>query len=69
MGRVIRVKRIQATLTLRTADAAVLLLRKGTALMLSPNHKSAADAIHAATQNSENCRQRDRRNEAVEAIH
>jgi len=37
-----------STLTLRTADAAGLLLRKGTGLIVSPNHKTAADAIHAA---------------------
>jgi len=37
--------------------------------MLSPNHKSAPDAIHATAQKSENCSKHDGRNEAVQAIH
>src|ERR1700730_3328654 len=57
------------TVTARTADAAALLLRNGTALMLSPNHKTAADAIHAAPQKPENRRQDDRSHESVETIH
>src|ERR1700760_2447275 len=48
-----------STVTARTADTAALLLRKGTALILSPNHKTAADAIHAAAQKTKNCRQDD----------
>src|SRR5438270_7181843 len=56
------------TVTVRTAEAADLLLRNGTALMFLPNHKTAADAIHATPQKTENRRQSDRRNEAVEAI-
>src|SRR3982074_3851140 len=57
------------TVTARTADAAALLLRNGTALMLSPNHKTAADAIHATPQKPENRRQDDRGDESVETIH
>src|SRR4051794_13503076 len=56
------------TVTLRTADAAALLLRNGTALISSPNHKTAADAIDAAAQNSDKCRQHDRRDEAVQTV-
>src|ERR1700716_265789 len=56
------------TVTVRTADAAALLLRNGTALMPSPNHKTAADAIHATPQTPENRRQHDRCDKAVEAI-
>jgi hypothetical protein len=56
------------TVTARTADAVALLLRKGTALMFSPNHKTAADAIHATPQNPEKRRQHDRGDESVETI-
>jgi len=56
------------TVTARTADAAALLLRNGTALMISPNHKTAADAIHVTAQNPENRRQDHRGDEPVEAI-
>src|ERR1700687_1781354 len=57
------------TVTERTADAAALLLRKGTALMSSPNHKTAADAIHAAPQKAKNRSHDDCGDEAVETIH
>src|ERR1700722_17585678 len=57
------------TVTARSADAAALLLRKGTALMYSPNHKTAADAIHAAPQKAKNSGHHDRGDEAVETIH
>src|SRR5512142_1877829 len=57
------------TVTERTADAAALLLRKGTALMSSPNHKTAADAIHAAPQKTKNRGHNDRGDEAVKTIH
>src|SRR5665811_308226 len=57
------------TVTARTADAAALLLRNGTALMPSPNHKTAADAIHAAPQKPENSSHDHGRDESVEAIH
>ena len=57
------------TVTVRTADAAALLLRNGTGLMNSPNHKTAADAIHAAPQKTEKCRQHHRGDESVETIH
>src|SRR5882757_3705898 len=56
------------TLTERTAEAAALLLRKGTALISSPNHKTAANAIRAAPQNAENRRHDDRCDKAVEPI-
>src|SRR4029077_2313806 len=39
-----------STETVRTAEAVALLLRNGTALIVSPNHKTAADAIGAAPQ-------------------
>src|SRR3982074_1617885 len=57
------------TVTARTAERAALLLRNGTALMLSPNHKTAADAIHATPQNAENRRQDDGCDKSVETIH
>src|SRR5258708_7931794 len=57
------------TVMARTADAAALLLRNGTALMPSPNHKTAAHAIHATPQKPENRRSDDRGDEAVETIH
>src|SRR5690348_16923829 len=57
-----------STVTARTADAAALLLRNGTALILSPNHKTVANAIDAAAQKTKNCRQNDRGNEAVKAV-
>src|SRR3979490_1313436 len=57
------------TVTARTADAAALLLRNGTALMLSPNHKTPADAIRATPQKPENRRQEHRSAESVETIH
>src|SRR3984957_21290736 len=56
------------TVTARTADAAALLLRNGTALMISPNHKTVADAIHATPQKPENRRQDHRRDESVKTI-
>src|SRR5258708_37044447 len=57
-----------STLTERTAEIAALLLRKGTALMSSPNHKTAADAIHAAPQNAEYRRHDDRCDKSLEPI-
>src|SRR5580704_9173087 len=57
-----------STVTERTADATALLLRNGTALMTSPNHKTAADAIHATPQKAENRRQNDRGDVSVETI-
>src|SRR6202012_1226080 len=57
-----------STVTARTADAAALLLRNGTALILSPNHKTVADAIHAAAQKTENCCQDDSGNEPVKPV-
>src|SRR6202041_642241 len=57
-----------STVTERTAVAA-LLLRKGTALIPSPNHKTAANAIRAAPQKAEKCRQNDGGDEAVKTVH
>src|SRR4030081_2138304 len=56
------------TVTVRTADAAALLLRNGTALMRSPNHKTAADAIRATPQKTENRRDHHRGHEPVETV-
>src|SRR5947209_5473405 len=49
-------------------DAAGFLLRNGTALMFSPNHKTATDAIDAAPQQPDRRRQHDGGNIAVETI-
>src|SRR5579859_1604550 len=57
-----------STVTERTVLAAALLLRKGTALMTSPNHKTAADAIRATPQKTKNRRHDDGRHEAVKTI-
>jgi hypothetical protein len=56
------------TVTVRSAAAAALLLRKGTALIISPNHKTAADAIRATPQKPENRRQDDRGDESVKTV-
>jgi hypothetical protein len=56
------------TVTVRTADTAALLLRKGTALMNSPNHKTAADAIRATPQKPENRRQDNRCDKSVKPV-
>src|SRR6478736_588089 len=58
-----------STVTARTADAAAGLFRKGTALISSPNHKTAADAISATPQQTENCRYDDGCDKPVQAIH
>src|SRR6185312_12238672 len=58
-----------STVTLRSPEAAALLLRNGTALMNSPNHKTAADAIHAVPQSPENSRHNNRRHQTVEPVH
>src|ERR1700753_4149990 len=50
------------------ADATALLLRNGTALIFSPNHKTAADAIHAATQKTKNRSHDHRGNETVQPV-
>src|ERR1700756_4935480 len=57
-----------STVTLRTAVAAALLLRNGTALIASPNHKSGSGATRAATQNSENRRKDNGCDKAVQAV-
>src|SRR4051794_30657466 len=56
------------TVTARTADAGALLFRNGTALMLSPHHKTATDAIHATPQKAQEGRENDGGNETVQTI-
>src|SRR6202012_4896624 len=56
------------TVTDRTAEAAALLLRNGTALIASPNHKTASDAIGAAAEKAENRRHDDGCNKSVQAV-
>src|SRR5215218_1622189 len=57
-----------STVTVRTADTAALLLRSGTALMLSPNHKTASDAIQAASQEANGGSQNDGEDEPVKTV-
>src|SRR2546423_14211897 len=56
------------TVTDRTADAAALLLRNGTALIFSPNHKTAADAIDTTPQEPKNSSHNDGCNKPVQTI-
>src|SRR3954452_23493943 len=56
------------TVTDRTADAAALLLRNGTALIFSPNHKTAADAIGAAAQEPNNRRHGDGGHKSIQTV-
>src|SRR5262245_7723468 len=58
-----------STVTLRTSDAAALLLRNGTALITSPNHKTAADTIGAAAQKAQNRCGHNRCDIPIQAIH
>jgi len=58
-----------STVTVRAAAATALLLRNGTALIVSPNHKTAADAIGAAPQKTEKSRQDDGCDKSIQAIH
>ena len=46
-----------------------LLLRNGTALIISPNHKTAADAIGATPQKTEKGRHDDGCDKSIQAIH
>src|SRR6266702_8731284 len=57
-----------STETVRTADAAALLLRRGTALIVSPNHKTASDAIRAGPQEPKNRRHHDGCDKSVQAV-
>src|ERR1700709_2080933 len=57
------------TATVRQGEAATLLLRNGTALIVSPNHKTAADAIGATAQEPENCRQDDGCDKPIQPVH
>jgi hypothetical protein len=56
------------TVTLRTPEAAGLLLRYGTGLIASPNHKTATDAIDAIPQKSNNGSQNDGRDKSVKPV-
>jgi hypothetical protein len=56
------------TVTLRTSEATTLLFRNGTALIGSPNHKTAADAIRAVPQQAENCRHHDGCDKPVQPV-
>src|SRR3954454_1931697 len=56
------------TETVRTAVTAALLLRNGTALIVSPNHKTAADAIGATPQEAKKSGHRDGRDKSVQPI-
>ena len=58
-----------STVTVRTSASGALLLRNGTALIVSPNHKTAADAIGAAPQKPEKCRHDDGRDKSIQTIH
>src|SRR5258707_3485818 len=58
-----------STVTVRAPDSTALLLRNGTALIVSPNHKTAADAIGAATQEPEKCRQDDGCDKPIQPVH
>jgi len=58
-----------STVTVRTAAATGLLLRNGTALIVSPNHKTAADAIGATPQKAEKSRHDDGCDKSIQAIH
>ena len=62
---------VDPTVTVRTAaaTAAALLLRNGTALIISPNHKTAADAIGATPQKTEKGRHDDGCDKSIQAIH
>ena len=51
------------------AEGTALLFRNGTAFMVSPNHKTAADAIRTTPQKAENSRHDDGGDETVEPIH
>ena len=57
-----------STLTVRAAAAAGLLLRNGTALIFSPNHKTAADAIGAAPQKPKKRRHGDGCDKSIQAV-
>jgi hypothetical protein len=58
-----------STVTVRASPTGTLLFRNGTALIFSPNHKTAADAIRAAPEKTENGRYDDGRDKSIQAIH
>src|SRR5438445_5067638 len=57
-----------STETVRAAVTAALLLRNGTALIVSPNHKTAADAIGATPQEPKKSRHRDSRDKSIQPV-
>jgi hypothetical protein len=58
-----------STVTVRAAAATALLLRNGTALIISPNHKTAADAIDATPQKTEKSRHDDGCDKSIQTVH
>src|SRR5581483_2244886 len=58
-----------STVTLRTSSVAALLLRNGTGFIVSPNHKTAANAIGTMSHKSEKRRQHKHGHQAVEPVH
>src|ERR1700759_1930707 len=57
-----------STVTLRTAAPAGLLLRNGTEFIVSPNHKTAANAIGTVPHKSQYGRQHEHGDQAVEPV-
>src|SRR5882672_46455 len=57
-----------STVTVRAAEATALLLRNGTALIVSPNHKTAADAIGATPQEPKKSRHCDGCDKSIQTI-
>src|SRR5690348_7151674 len=57
-----------STLMLREPLATGLLFFNGTALITSPNHKTASDAIDPAANNTDRGREHDRCDEAVDPV-
>src|SRR2546427_13259490 len=57
-----------STVTVRASVSGALLLRNGTALIVSPNHKTAADAIGATPQEAKKSRPRDGRDKSIQPI-
>jgi hypothetical protein len=58
-----------STVTVRASATGTLLFRNGTALIISPNHKTAANAIGATPQKTEKGRHDDDCDKSVQAIH
>src|ERR1700751_6256404 len=58
-----------STVTLRAVALAALWLGRGTGFILSPNHKTAANAIGTVSHKSQNGRQRKDDHQAIEPVH